>query len=824
MLGDEIALYAHQIQNGNITALSKLYEITYNRIYFIIFQIVKNREDAQDILQETYIRAFSNIQTLKDPACFYSRIIKISVNLSKNYIKHSKSILIENETDTFFDSITDDTQLSLTEHAENGETRDIVFKIIDLLPSEQKRAVLFFYYEHMTAAEIAEIEETSVSTITGRLSYARLSLKKAISTYARKNNIRLQPGGFALSIYSVIASSGTHNLLSVTSATDVFMNVINALGLSSVMSDGVKYISNITHYENDAAGFFEKAKRFIRTRLLFEVNPIYAVIPIILIVLLVASGAVLKTAAEKRAASKPSETEVTIPVIAMKETVNDAIISVTVKSFSALKKAAQTGSADIIIMDGIIAADSLIAISSSITITGGEITRYNAETNTFYDGVLFKVVSLDDAGSILTLKDITIDGCCYDETTDTFIRKAGNMISVMSDTSLILENAVIKNNNATSENGSTITGKSPKLISLTGSAEIRNCRSESNGAAVSMWGGKLSVSDDCIISGNISTENGGAFALTSGGLLYINGGTFEHNKCLGNKGGAVYSENGCKIVIKGGVFNLNEAANGGGAIAALSDTYISMTDCTLNNNKSFQDGGAISIIGCHLYIGGNTKLISNECVRFGGAIFADESEITFDNGNISDNSAFVGGGMIIRINSVFTMNGGIISNNISGNDGGGILIDGQSIACNVIINGGEITGNTAESLGGAIRNLDSALTIKGGKIYNNFSDSGGGIIGDIYKEDEAHKDKVFIFISGGEIYGNTAKSKGGGIMTKRMKIILDGGAIFNNTADRGNDLFMYTGTQAELISGIIDINEISHERNCEITIGENLNK
>ncbi len=61
MLDDEIALYAHQIQNGNITALGKLYEITYNRIYFIIYQIVKKPGGrARYSAGNVYTRVFEN--------------------------------------------------------------------------------------------------------------------------------------------------------------------------------------------------------------------------------------------------------------------------------------------------------------------------------------------------------------------------------------------------------------------------------------------------------------------------------------------------------------------------------------------------------------------------------------------------------------------------------------------------------------------------------------------------------------------------------------------------------------------------------------------
>jgi RNA polymerase sigma factor (sigma-70 family) len=180
-----------QVKNGDITALERLYGLTYNHIYFIIYQMVKCREDAQDILQDTYIRAFSKIQTLKEPASFYSWIIKIAVNLSKNHIKHNKTIIIENETDAFYDSIISDNGENITERIENTETREILLKLLDMLPEEQKRAVLLYYYENMTTSEIAEIEETTVSTITSRLSYARDSLRKAITAYEKKHNMKL---------------------------------------------------------------------------------------------------------------------------------------------------------------------------------------------------------------------------------------------------------------------------------------------------------------------------------------------------------------------------------------------------------------------------------------------------------------------------------------------------------------------------------------------------------------------------------------------------------------------------------------------------------
>lgn len=831
MLNDKITLYAMQFKNGDISALERLYGLTYNHVYFIIYHMVNCREDAQDILQDTYIRAFSKIQTLKEPASFYAWIIKIAVNLSKNHIKRNKTVIIEKENDAFFDSIIYDNGVNITERIENTETRGILFKLLDMLPDEQKRAVLLYYYENMTVSEIAEIEETSVSTITSRLSYARAALRKAISAYEKKNNMKLY-SSLAVTLSSAIAMPGQGVLLSAAAATETFIFILNALGLGSFVNSGVKFISGVTHYDSEAAGLRDRIRRFVRTRFIFEVKPLHAGLTAVVFLATALSITLFInyniSAARIRVDTGESAVETAEPdqmtsVIQVSAEIGEEIP--VVGTFAALKKAVYTG-AGVIKIEGSVSADSTITISYPVTITGGEIKRYDPEKGTFFKDGIFRVIRNEETAGSLTLKDITVDGCCYNDKGDTFTREADSIIDLAGGTSLILDGAVIKNNYVTAESGSTITGYDIKKIDIIGGAQINNCRSVNHGGAVSVTGGEIYIREGCSFTGNASEQSGGVVAVYPGGTLNINGAEFIYNKSLGDVcgGGVISSDGQNKINITDSNFNYNEAFYAGGVLGAVNGAEINIIGSVLENNTAGKEGGILYMVDCKLLIDGDSRFISNRSGGIGGAILADRSEITLNSGKLTNNIADRDGGAVfLRIETVFTINGGIISGNSAGNDGGGINMDGQKTACLLIINGGEICENSAR-YGGGISNLDSAVKINGGLIYENCADSrGGGVFCRIHKDDAKHEGKTFVEITGGEIYENNAVKSGGGIHSDKLKITADGGSVTTNSAPAGSCIYLREQAEAELISGNIDIGGIEAEDGCVIKTDSSLN-
>ena len=830
MYNEEVACLAEQMKNGDLSALEKIYALTYKRVYYIIYQMIKSREDSQDILQETYIRAFSKINMLDDTRNFYTWLIKIAVNLTKNFIKKNRTLLIDNENESLIESIADDTS-DIPENIIREETYAVLLGLINILPPEQKRAVILYYYEKMPVTDIAQIEECSVSTITSRLSYARTALKKAVTSYEKKNNVQLRCGTMALSLYTAVSAAEPVYMLPAVTAAEILISVINALGFTDLAEGAIKYITEISvgdeeKKEKSEAGR-EKLrifKLFASKRFIFSVNPIYLAILIACVVLITAllKFTVFQTADAEAAAAKGlsdilTETVASSDITGLPKASRNEI---TVKSFDALKSAVYDGSADVINIEGVISAESTIKISSSVTITGGEITRYDETDSSFFDGVIFNVTNNYDfsAENVLTLKNVVVDGGCFDWETDEYTKKAGVMIKIGNSSSLVLDGAVIKNNYSVSEDGSSIAGSSVKLIDIRGGTEIINCRYTGHGGAASVRGGKVSISGGCKFSGNISEGSGGVIAIYSDVTLNIDGAEFLYNKSINSEGGGgvIATDGKSTVNISNSIFRNNRASLTGGIIGAVNGTEINITGSTIENNSAAMMAGAIYIAdGCVLTIDGNSKLISNSADDYGGAIYSRSGAVYINSGKISYNQSGNGGAVFMCSGSALIVNGGEISNNTAEENGGAISLESYESPCSLTINGGEISYNEA-NIGGAINLIDSSLTMTAGKIQSNKSDNGAGAICGCRSSDSTMaEDKIFILLTGGEISGNITTGGGGGIFDKLIPLTQTGGIITNNTAAAGSGLYLRGQMRVALTTdGITD--DIDKDNDTEV--------
>ncbi|MEE1012359.1 MAG: sigma-70 family RNA polymerase sigma factor, partial [Acutalibacteraceae bacterium] len=86
-----------KIQNGNKSAFDELYKLTSERAYFIALEFTKNNQDAEDILQESYIKALSKINELDKPESFSSWFNQIVANKSKDFLKKKKPMLFKSD-------------------------------------------------------------------------------------------------------------------------------------------------------------------------------------------------------------------------------------------------------------------------------------------------------------------------------------------------------------------------------------------------------------------------------------------------------------------------------------------------------------------------------------------------------------------------------------------------------------------------------------------------------------------------------------------------------------------------------------------------------
>lgn len=177
-------------KNGNKKAFDKLYKLTSNDVWFTCVSLLKDEENAKDIMQETYITAFLKLDTLKDEEKFCGWLTAIATNKSKNKLKGKVEYQIDDEV-LITEAETDELMLP-EEYITKAEKRKVLLQIMeDTLSFNQYQTVLMFYFDEMSISEIAQALEISEGTVKSRLNSSRAKMKTAIEDYENKSGDKL---------------------------------------------------------------------------------------------------------------------------------------------------------------------------------------------------------------------------------------------------------------------------------------------------------------------------------------------------------------------------------------------------------------------------------------------------------------------------------------------------------------------------------------------------------------------------------------------------------------------------------------------------------
>ncbi len=177
-------------KNGNKKAFDKLYKLTSNDVWFTCVSLLKDEENAKDIMQETYITAFLKLDTLKDEEKFCGWLTAIATNKSKNKLKGKVEYQIDDEV-LIAKTETDELMLP-EEYINKAEKRKVLLQIIeDTLSFNQYQVVLMYYFNELSIAEIAQALEISEGTVKSRLNSSRAKMKTAIEDYEKKSGDKL---------------------------------------------------------------------------------------------------------------------------------------------------------------------------------------------------------------------------------------------------------------------------------------------------------------------------------------------------------------------------------------------------------------------------------------------------------------------------------------------------------------------------------------------------------------------------------------------------------------------------------------------------------
>jgi len=170
--------------DGNHYCLEKLIHRHQNRVFAYILMVVKDKQLADDIFQDTFIKVIKTIRSgaYKEEGKFIQWVMRIAHNLIIDYFRKSKRIpVIDNDNADFdiFDTIRF-TGPSVEDRIITDQIHDDVRSLIQLLPEEQKEVLFMRHYSEMSFKDIAEQTDVSINTALGRMRYALINLRKLI--------------------------------------------------------------------------------------------------------------------------------------------------------------------------------------------------------------------------------------------------------------------------------------------------------------------------------------------------------------------------------------------------------------------------------------------------------------------------------------------------------------------------------------------------------------------------------------------------------------------------------------------------------------------
>lgn len=184
-------------QNGNQEAFEMLLHRHKSRIYTAIYLIVKDRYTAEDLLQETFVKAINTIRNgrYNEEGKFLPWISRIAHNLAiDNFRKNKRYPEIVLEDGSMLFNSMQFAEESVEDKQVLKDTRTKLREYIKELPVEQKQVLIMRHYLQMSFQEIAERTGVSINTALGRMRYALINLRKRMVKH-RAYDQNIYPNG-----------------------------------------------------------------------------------------------------------------------------------------------------------------------------------------------------------------------------------------------------------------------------------------------------------------------------------------------------------------------------------------------------------------------------------------------------------------------------------------------------------------------------------------------------------------------------------------------------------------------------------------------------
>ena len=218
-----------------------LYQQTYQKSYYVALKYMKQEEEAADVLQDAYIKAFQNLDQLQEPDKFPGWFSRIVASRALDELRKKKAVLFSQMQTEDSEEVSME-ELLVDERVENRpelamdreETSRLVQEMIAGLSDEQRMCVMMFYIEQMSVKNIAEVTGVSENTVKSRLKYGRKNIEEKVLELERKGTKLYGITPFPFFLYFLLRDTYSAGVFQIP-----LQNILQAAGIATFHGAGV---------------------------------------------------------------------------------------------------------------------------------------------------------------------------------------------------------------------------------------------------------------------------------------------------------------------------------------------------------------------------------------------------------------------------------------------------------------------------------------------------------------------------------------------------------------------------------------------------------
>ena len=192
-VSDELSL-VQAAKKGDVGAFGELVKRYDRNVFRIALHITQNREDAEDVVQDAFLKAYGNLGQFQGQSKFYTWLVRIAVNEALMKLRRrrpERMVSLDQEVQTEEDSIpreVADWSPNPEQLYNQAELRDILGKTIQGLPPSFRTVFVLRDVEGLSTEETAQALDLSVPAVKSRLLRARLQLRDRLTKYFKARN------------------------------------------------------------------------------------------------------------------------------------------------------------------------------------------------------------------------------------------------------------------------------------------------------------------------------------------------------------------------------------------------------------------------------------------------------------------------------------------------------------------------------------------------------------------------------------------------------------------------------------------------------------